>query len=439
MLDLIVKNGKIVESFGTFEADLGIKDGKVVCINRRGEPAEAETSVDAEGRYVLPGAIDSHSHIGQMPGADQPQRYTQEEYFKSESASALAGGVTTAVNYIFSQSSLTEVLPHYKRMAEAHSHVHIEFHGALMNDLHLSEVQKYVEQGVNSFKIFLPYKGEEALRLGGLSSLDDGQLLQAFTKLKQAKGLPIVHAENPEMIDYYMAKHFDASRHDMGIWEKTRPAIVEGEAVAKVIYLAQKIGTRVCIAHVSSADATDLILAAGNDVVLETCPHYLALTVDSGLGSLGKVSPPIRHKKDQERIWEAVFSGHPIIVGSDHNPWRRENKQDIWNGLAGLPGNAYILPLVTSEGTRRGLGMQDVVRITSTQAAKLFNLYPKKGTLQVGSDADFVIMETGLRKQVDPKELPSAVDYTPYQDYVFTAWPYKVFKGGKQYRQGETS
>ncbi len=430
-MDLIVKNGKIVESFGIYEGDLWIKDGKVVSIARRGTDASAEQVVDAEGRYVLPGGIDSHSHIGQMPGPGQPRLFSREEYFASESASALSGGITTAVNYIFSQESLAKVLPELKKMAQEHSNVEIKFHGALMNDLHLAELDQYVEMGVHSFKIFLPYKGEEALKLGGLSSLDDGQLIEAFTKLKRTNALPIVHAENPEMIDYYMGKYFDETRHDMKIWEATRPSIVEGEATAKVIYLAKRIGCKLCIAHVSSADAAELIMAAGDDVILETCPHYLALTVDSGLDSLGKVSPPIRHQKDQERIWEAILSGHPVIMGSDHNPWRKENKQDLWNGLAGLPGNAYILPVVITEGSKRGLKMQDVVRITSTESAKLFNLYPRKGTLQIGSDADLVIMDTGINKRVEPQDIPSAVDYSPFKDMSFTAWPYKVIKGGR--------
>jgi len=434
LLDLVVRNGKIVESFGIYEGDLWIKDGKVVNIAQRGADAKAKLEVDAQGRYVLPGGIDSHSHIGQMPGPGQPRLFTREQYFETESASALYGGVTTAMNYIFSQESLSKVLPSLQKMAREHSNVEMKFHGALMNNLHLAEIAKYVEMGIHSFKIFLPYKGEEALKLGGLSSLDDGQLIEAFTKLKDCNALPIVHAENPEMIDYYMGEYFDETRNDMRIWEATRPSIVEGEATAKVIYLAKKIGCKLCIAHVSSADATDLIMAAGNDVIMETCPHYLTLTVDSGLDSLGKVSPPIRHQKDQDRIWEAILSGRPVIMGSDHNPWRKENKQDLWNGLAGLPGNAYIMPVLITEGSKRGLKMQDVVRITSTQSAKLFNLYPRKGTLQIGSDADLVIMDTGINKRVNPQEIPSAVDYSPFKDLVFTAWPYKVIKGGRLHK-----
>jgi dihydropyrimidinase len=431
LIDLAIKNGKIVESFGIYEGDIWVKNGKIVNLARRNSDVAAKKIVDAQGRYVLPGGIDSHSHIGQMPGPGQPRLFSREEYYKSESASALYGGITSVVNYIFSQESMGAVLPGLVRMAKEHSRVDMVYHGSLMNDLHLSEIDKYVELGLRSFKIFLPYKGEEALKLGGLSSLDDGQLLEAFSKLKQYNALPIVHAENPEMIDYYMGKFYDGSRHDMGIWEATRPAIVEGEAVAKVIYLAKKVGCKLCIAHVSSADATDLIVEAGDDVILETCPHYLALTTDSGLGSLGKVSPPIRKQQDQDKLWEAILSGRPVIMGSDHNPWRRENKQDLWEGLAGLPGNAYILPILFTEGVhKRGLRLEDVVRISSTESAKLFNLYPQKGTLQIGSDADAVIMDTGIKRLVDPDEIPSAVDYSPYKDVIFTAWPYKVIKSG---------
>ncbi|MBC7342749.1 MAG: amidohydrolase family protein [Clostridia bacterium] len=434
MLDLIVRNGKIVDAGGVFEADLLISGGKVAGLTSRGEVNQAKRVLDADGRYIIPGAIDSHSHIGQMPGEGQLQLQSQEETFETESRAAMYGGVTTAANYIFTQESLEQVFPRFRNLAEQHSLVDIKFHGALMNQNHLDHVDRYVQDlGITSFKIFLPYKGAEAASLGGLSSLTDGQIVEAFTKLKGCNALPIVHAENPEIIDYYMKQLGDTSRQDMLAWEATRPGICEGEAVAKVLYLAKKIGCRVCIAHVSSKEAVECIQEAGDQtVILETCPHYLALTAEAGLDSLGKVSPPVRHSEDREKIWEAVQRHDQVIIGSDHNPWVRAHKQELWSGLAGLPGNTVILPLLFTEGVdRRGLAPSDVVRVSSYNAARLFGLYPRKGSLQVGSDADLVIMDTGLRKRFDPKEAGSIVDYTPYQDYVFTAWPYAVVARGE--------
>lgn len=431
MLDLVITNGKVVEYDGVFEEDLWIREGRIVARVKHGSANNAKKVIDADGRFILPGAIDTHSHIGMLPGKDQPILQTIEENIKSESLAALYGGVTTAINYIFTQDSMTKEIPRFTDLAKKYSRIDIKFHGALMNETHLSEIDKCIKMGIDSFKIFLPYKGEEALNLGGLSSLNDGQLLEAFIKLRQFGGLPIVHSENPEMIDYFMEKNMDLSRQDMSAWENTRPGIVEGESVQKVVYLAEKTNCRVCIAHVSSADAVDIIKNTKADVLLETCPHYLTLTTDAGLDSLGKVSPPIRHSKDKERLWQYIEEGHPVIIGSDHNAWSKLHKKDLWQGLAGLPGNTYILPALITEGvSKRNLSMSDIVRITSFQGAKEFGVYPLKGTLQVGSIADIVIMDTNIKKKVQATEIPSIVDYSPYENYDFTAWPFLIIKDG---------
>lgn len=221
MFDLIIKNARLIFPESVIEGDILVANGKIVGITKRGLNNDARQVLDADGRYVLPGAIDTHSHIGQMPGQGQLRLQTQEENFETESLSALYGGVTTALNYIFSQESLEKVFPVYDKLAREHSYVDIKFHGAIMNDVHLQNIDRYITKlGIRSFKIFLPYKGEEALNLGGLSSLNDGQLVEAFSKLKMYGGLPIVHAENPEMIDYFSAKFQDLTRQDMSAWEE---------------------------------------------------------------------------------------------------------------------------------------------------------------------------------------------------------------------------
>jgi len=291
---------------------------------------------------------------------------------------------------------------------------------------------------LKSFKIFLPYKGKEAEKLGGLSSLNDGQIIKAFELLKKHDGLPIVHAENPELIDYYMKKKQDRSRQDIAAWEMTRPAITEGEAVSKIIYFAEKVDTKVAIAHVSSAMAVEAIEKANNEIILETCPHYLSLTVESDLNSLGKVSPPIRKQKDQDRLWEAIEKKEKVMIGSDHNSWQKRHKQELWGGLAGLPGNCFIIPILYSEGViKRNLSIKDIVRVNSYMPAKIFDVYPVKGTLQVGSIADLVIMDTGISKYIGADQLPSITDYHPYEDYEFKAWPNTVVKKGKTVVENE--
>lgn len=481
MIDLIVRNGRVVDQDGVREEDLLISEGRIVGRAARKadgttrQVADAREVLDAGGRLVIPGAIDTHSHIGQMPGAGQPRKQTQPENFRSESASALVGGVTTALNYIFTQDPVSQVFPAYAKLAAEHSFVDIEFHGALMNDGHLDEAGHCVRKlGIDSFKIFLPYRGEEALRLGGLSSLDDGQLIQAFEILRDLGALAMVHAENPEMIAYYSRLREDHGRQDMAAWEATRPGLVEGEAVAKVFYLAEKTGCRVGIAHISAKETVEVFRRNPRvQAVFETSPHYMFLTADggagdgsqpgAGLGPLGKVSPAIRYAEDREAIWSILAeeassaratapaaapasaaaptgaAGSPTapaapvtVLGSDHNSWLRVHKQELWSGLAGLPGNYAILPVLFSEGLRRGFSPSHLVRLSSYNAALTFGLYPRKGSLGVGSDADLVIMETnGPARRLAPDELPSLADYSPYAGHDFAAWPHTVVKGGR--------
>jgi len=431
MLDLAITRCRRVEHDGIFECDIGISNGRVVEITERGRLSSSKDTIDAGGRYVLPGVVDTHSHIGLLPGANLPRPQTLEENLLSESLSALYGGTTSVIDFVISQGSMVAAVKEQQLLAKQYSKVNTYFHGALMNDLHISEIEAVIQLGVRSFKIFLPYRGEEALRLGGLSSLNDGQLMESFKRLHLYGGLPIIHAENPELIDYHMKLNFDASKQDMTAWESTRPGIVEGIAIEKVIYLAKKIGCSLCIAHVSSKEGVEAIRKEKGRVLLETTPHYLTLTKEAGLGALGKVSPPIRSKSDQDSLWEYIDEGFPVVIGSDHNPWQKQHKLDMWEGSAGLPGNSYVLPLLISEGVyKRNITWEKVVEISSYNAAKQFGLFPRKGTLNIGADADLVIVDEDFGQKVDPAKIPSIVDYSPYFDYVFPAWPAVVLRSG---------
>ncbi len=435
MINLFVKNAKVVDGRGISEENICIDKGKIVGKVSRSLQIEARTTIDAEGRFVVPGAVDSHCHIGQIPGTGhyRPQA-SKEENFRTETASSLYGGTTTALNYMFSESSYETTIADYQKWVKEDSVIDIKLHGGLLSQLHIDNLPLYVKKlGLTSFKIYLPYKGEEAHKLGGLTSLSDGQVLEAFAALKRFRGLPIVHCENPDLIEYFMAKNQRDSEQSLAAWESTRPSIVESESANKILYFSTKIGNRVAIAHVSASDTVDLIEKYGAiSPVLETCPHYLALSNDMDMGSLGKVSPPIRSKKDQERLWEAIARYPLVMIGSDHNAWLRRHKSELWNGFAGLPDNAFILPILFSEGFhKRRIPLTRIVQVTSEIAARQVGLYPRKGSLSVGSDADIVIMDTGIKKFVDPAELGSISDYSPFSGYEFSAWPHTVIVRGE--------
>ncbi|HWP68370.1 MAG TPA: amidohydrolase family protein, partial [Rectinemataceae bacterium] len=394
MIDLFVKNAKAVDGTGVSEENLCIDKGRIVGRVSRSFQVEARTVVDAEGRFVVPGAVDSHCHIGQLPGTGhfRPQA-TKAENFRTESASSLYGGTTTALNYMFSENSYETTIGDYLKWVKESSAIDMKLHGGLLCQLHIDNLPIYIKKlGLTSFKIFLPYKGEEAHKLGGLNSLTDGQVLEAFAILKRFNALPIVHCENPDLIDYFMARNQRDSDQSLAAWESTRPAIVESESAHKILYFSTKIGNRVAIAHVSAADTVDVIERYRSiGPVLETCPHYLALSNDMDLGSLGKVSPPIRSRRDQNRLWEAIAEYPSVMIGSDHNAWLRQHKSELWNGFAGLPDNAFILPVLFTEGfDKRRLPVSRIVQVSSTNPARQAGLYPRKGSLSVGSDADIV-------------------------------------------------
>ena len=435
MIDLFIRNAKAVDGSGVSEENLCVDKGKIVGRVSRSTRIEARTSIDAEGRFLVPGAVDSHCHIGQLPGTGhyRPQA-TKAENFRTETASSLYGGTTTALNYMFSESSYETTIGDYAEWVRESSLIDMKLHGGLLSQLHIDNLPLYIKRlGLTSFKIFLPYKGEEAHKLGGLNSLSDGQVLEAFAILKKYGALPIVHCENPDLIDYYMAKNQKASDQSLSAWESTRPAIVESESANKILYFAAKIGNRVAIAHVSAGDTVDMIEAYGSiNPVLETCPHYLALSNDMDLGSLGKVSPPIRSKRDQNRLWEAIEEYPSVMIGSDHNAWLKRHKNELWNGFAGLPNNAFILPVLFTEGfDKRKLPLSRIVQVSSVNAARQVGLYPRKGSLELGSDADIVIMDTGIKKTISPEELGSISDYSPFSGYEFTAWPHTVIARGE--------
>lgn len=444
VVDLVIRNGLLVTPTGVVEAGIVVQDGRIAGIARNEDLPRAYTDLDAAGRYVVPGAIDSHCHMGQTDKrlAHLPD-FTTAGNFASESRCALVGGTTTAANYaLFSQGSLLEVLPEERAAVEAGSATDILFHGYLMNELHLSEYDRYVrELGLRTFKIFMPYRGQEALDLGGISSLNDHQMYRAFRMMAETPGgMAMIHAEDGDIVDACTAELKPSGRQDLAAWDASRPDYSEGDAVLRAIYLAQKADCPVCIVHVSSGEGVAAAEALRYPKsVLETCAHYLALHTDLPLGPLGKVCPPLRSPRHVDALWEAIDRGTVRFVGSDHNPWIREHKQELWGGLAGLPGVNMILPVLMTEGWyRRGLPLEKVVDLSSANAARALGLYPRKGAIQVGADADLVILETATRVRVTADMLQSCVNYTPYEGYEARAWPHAtIVRGQLAYANGE--
>jgi dihydroorotase (multifunctional complex type) len=273
----------------------------------------------------------------------------------------------------------------------------------------------------------MAYKGEEALP--HFYGMNDGSLFKAMEKVSKRRGcISVVHAENSEINDRF--KRDNRHRQDSRAWSDLRPSLSEEEAIRRAVFFAEKAGSPLCIAHVSTeAGATYVAEAKKCNRYLwqETCPHYLFLTKDSKFDppSVGKVNPPLRDSSDVLALWTLLGRGGIDIIGSDHCPFTLKVKpKDLWSARPGLPGIELILPILLSEGVNKGrFTIEDVSRVTSLQPSKLFGLYPQKGIIEAGSDADLVIVDLEKEVEIMPSILHGVSDYTPYQGYVVKGWP----------------
>lgn len=439
-LDVLITQARTATS-DTRLRNIGVRDGRVVAISDASEDLGPATEIlAANGRWVIPGAIDTHVHIGQLaPEFAALPGFSTDENYAYETRGAIAGGVTTALNYVkFGQGSLLEAYEEGMRAAQRESRMNILFHGYVMNERQLEEVPAAVNAGMRTFKMFMPYRGAEASALGGIGSLNHAQMCRAFETIAEHGGQAMVHAEDGDIVDYCMHQEVAAGMPTLASYERGRPVQAEGDAAWTAIYLAEHAGCPVTIVHVSSLEAIRVRRAAAyGAAALESCPHYVLLNTDSTIGAKGKVAPPLRNPKLAAEISDAVMAGDIDFFGSDHNVWPAEAKTDLIDGRAGLPGIGLMLPLILTHFVHeRGMSMERAVELTSTNAARRFGL-TGKGWLGIGADADLVVVETGERT-VRAADMFSAVDYSPYEGYSLRAWPYATVCGGRVvYRDGE--
>lgn len=430
--ELVVRNARVPGRESAC-SDIVVTGGRIVALTEAGDSPAACRVIDASGRWVIPGAIDTHSHIGELaPEFVGREGLSPETNYRYETRSAAAGGVTTALNYVkFGQESLLATYERCLELASSQSLINLMFHGYIMNEQHLFEVAAAVRAGVRTFKVFMPYRGEEARSLGGIGSLNHAQLALAFEAIAARGCQALVHAEDGDIVERCTAEQIALGMPTLSSYEQSRPTFAEGDAAFTAVYLAERARCPLTIVHVSSLETIRARRAVGyRDVTLETCPHYFILTTDAQIGPRGKVAPPIRDAELAAAIGNALEDGAFDFLGSDHNEWPADSKGDFVHGRAGLPGIGLLLPLALTEGvSRRGMSMARLVELTSRNAARRFGL-ADKGYVGVGADADLVVLDEGRRK-VRTAELHSAVDYTPYEGFELAFWPATTICGGR--------
>ena len=438
--DIIISNAKIDSSSGALR-NVAVRNGLIAAITDNAEDlGAAQTTINADGRWLVPGAIDTHSHIGELaPEFSHLPGLSKDTNFSYETRGAIAGGVTTALNYAkFGQGSMVAAYEEGLALAGKQSRINIQFHGYIMNEDQLEEVPRAVAAGVRTFKMFMPYRGAEAASLGGIGSLNHSQLERAFRAIAEHSCQALVHAEDGDIVEFCTAEEAAMGMPTLASYERSRPARAEGDAAFSAMYLAEQAGCPLTIVHVSSMEAIRARRAVGYpDVTLESCPHYMVLSTDAAIGPWGKVAPPLRSAGLAAELSDALLAGEFDFFGSDHNVWPAEAKQDLVNGRAGLPGIGLLLPLLLTHAVaERGMAMEKAIAISSRNAALRFGL-PGKGVVAVGADADLVVLDAGKRP-VQALALPSAVDWSPYEGMELSYWPAATIRGGSLvYLDGE--
>jgi dihydropyrimidinase len=425
--DTLVVNGRVVRPGQSARPlDLGVTGERIAAVLEPGASAThtAARTIDAGGRYVLPGLVDPHTHFGLAAGVAD---------WESESRSAALGGVTTVLNFLMSGEPYDAEYGTTREAADRLSHVDYGLHLCPSTPAHLEEMPRYVQEfGITSYKYFTSFRGAEGHYLG-IQGTDDGYLFQYLRLVSQHEGaVACLHTENIEVVWQLRKELQAAGRDDLLAWDQSRPDWVEADCVHRGMLFARQTRTPLYIVHLSAALCLEEVRSARSRwpdlrVYVETCPHFLTHTSESGLTphTLGKINPPLRHAADVEALWTGLADGSVDTVGSDHAARRKERKTGtIWTSAAGFPGTGAILPVLLSEGVhRRGLPIERVVEVTAYNPARIFGLYPRKGHLGVGADADLVIVDLERERVCDGTTFQSHADYSLYDGWILRGWP----------------
>jgi dihydropyrimidinase len=437
--DVILSGGTVVTENETRNCDVGIRDGRIAELGV-GLEGLGET-IDATGRLVLPGGIDSHVHLAQPSGPG----IIMADDFESGTRSAAFGGNTLVMPFCIQEKgkSLRAALTEYHAKAEGKCYVDTSFHLVISDPTESvlgQELPAVVADGYTSFKIFMTYEGLK---------LADYEILQVLAVARETGALVMVHAENDDAIRFLAERLERAGRTAPINHTLSRPIPVEREATHRAISLAELLDVPIMIVHVSNGQAMEEIARAqarGLRIYGETCPQYLVLKASdiAGLGLEGAklvCSPPPRDAASQEACWDGLRRGIFSVFSSDHCPFRYDDERGKRSPRGrtsfryvpnGIPGVETRLPILFSEGVGKGrISLEQFVALTSTNHARMYGLYPKKGTLAVGSDADIVLWDPARRVRISRDILHDACDYTPYEGIEVTGWPVLTMVRGK--------
>jgi dihydropyrimidinase len=435
---LVIRGGTVALPHGTTRADIGIRGETIVAIGDRLGPGASE--IDATGRLVLPGGIDPHAHIEQVSGAG----LLNADSFESATTSAAFGGTTTVISFAAQHVgyALDRVLADYHKLAEKGAVIDYAFHMIIADPTEATlktHIPKLVKEGHASIKIFMTYDKIK---------LDDEQVLNVLQAARDNGAFVCVHAENHGMITFMVKRLIANGLTTPPVFPMSHPRLAEVDAIQRLAVMSRFIDQPIMVFHVSTAEGAEVVRRARADGVKifgETCTQYLVLTDEAidrpGLeGAKWMCSPPLRKASDQEALWQALKRGDLQVVSSDHAPYRMDSTGKLASGpnpsfkeiANGLPGVEARLPVLFDAMVTRGrLSLEKFVSLTSEAPAKLYGLYPRKGTLAVGSDADIAIWDAKKTVRLTASIMHDRTGYTPYEGLSVTGWPETVLSRGR--------
>jgi dihydroorotase len=407
--DLILTGGKVVSPDAVIDAAVAIKDGKIVAVGAPDAMPSAKETVDVTGMHVLPGAIDVHVHF-RDPG------YPHKEDFASGTAAAAFGGVTTIFDMpnTIPTVGTPEVLAAKHKMASEKAHVDYGLYAVLGEDS-IEHVPALIETGVIGFKLYM------GNTFGKIPSPSTGAMLEAFEVVAPTGKRISLHAETNSIMERRETRLRQAGRTDPLAHLASRPTVVAIEAVSRAAILAEWTGARIHILHISSADELRPLREAkarGVDITGETCPHYLMLSADDYAKNAGviRVNPPVREKRNQEPLWAALADGTVDIIATDHAPHSRDEKtrNDMFDVDCGFPGVESQMPLMLTEVNAGRMTIMDYVALSAAKPAKIWGLYPRKGVIAPGAEADIAVVDLKREMTLDDAKLQSHAKITPW-------------------------
>jgi len=429
---LLVKNGVIVTSTGIQRLDILIIDGVIEALGRDLRREDAEV-LDAGGLLVFPGAVDEHVHM-RDPGL------TYKEDFETGTIAAAFGGVTTILEMpnTLPPVDSAKILREKRTLLENKAYVDFGLYGVL-HDSNIDDLPEMWMEGAVGFKIFL------GPTTGNIPAPSDKTLIKAFEE-SAAHGFTLaLHAENYKLVEHYTENVKKTGRNDADVYPDSRPNICEEEAVSRIILFAKKTGGRALIVHTSTNEAVSLIREAkmrNIKVFCETCPQYLLMTREAyrRLGTLVKINPPLRDEKDREALWDGLRGGIVDTVGSDHAPHSYEEKtvNNVWEAAAGFIGVETLFPLILDSALRGLIPLEKIPLVLSENPARIFGIYPRKGSITTGADGDLVIVDPTRENTIKADKLHSKHRLTPYDGVkVKGRIKYTILRGVKIIDDGE--